>query len=130
MYEISREPLNGFASNSHERRVWSFARTNLKVKVLSAACVRFMCGKTSLASSFDCFSLILHFVPSLLITDRYLLTAHMRGRKSRKTGDDPQNLEWGGALMPIVYSEFIIFHNFKHQNTPVQAKNSFFRRWA
>ena len=33
VYEISREPLNGFALNSHERRVWSLARTSLKVKV-------------------------------------------------------------------------------------------------
>jgi len=64
-YEISREPLNGFAPNSHGRRVWSLARTSLKVKVkgqghhkqrrhfssLSATCVRFMFGKTPLASS-------------------------------------------------------------------------------
>ena len=64
--EISREPLNGFAPNSHGRRVWSLARMSLKVKVkgqrsrspwtktafsaLSAACVRFVFGKTSLAS--------------------------------------------------------------------------------
>ena len=54
-YKISREPLNGFAPNSHGRRVWSLARTSLKVKVksqsyqekwhfsaLSAACVRFV----------------------------------------------------------------------------------------
>jgi len=33
VYEISREPLNGFAPNSHGRRVWSLARTSLKVKV-------------------------------------------------------------------------------------------------
>jgi len=26
MYEISREPLNGFAPKSHERRVWSLVR--------------------------------------------------------------------------------------------------------
>ena len=31
--EISREPLNGFAPNSHGRRVWSLTRTSLKVKV-------------------------------------------------------------------------------------------------
>ena len=31
--EISREPLNGFAPNSHRRSVWSLARTSLKVKV-------------------------------------------------------------------------------------------------
>jgi len=28
-----QEPLNGFAPNSHGRRVWSFARTSLNVKV-------------------------------------------------------------------------------------------------
>ena len=33
VYEISREPLNGFAPNSQERRVWSLARVSLKVKV-------------------------------------------------------------------------------------------------
>jgi len=36
VHEISREPLNGFAPNSHRIRVlrtWSLARTSLKVKV-------------------------------------------------------------------------------------------------
>ena len=33
VYEISREPLNGFAPNSKGRCVWSVARTSLKVKV-------------------------------------------------------------------------------------------------
>jgi len=33
VYEIYREPLNGFAPNSQERRVWSLARINLNVKV-------------------------------------------------------------------------------------------------
>jgi len=61
--EISREPLNRFVPNSHGRHVWSLAWTSLKVKVtsdkkwdfsaLSAACVWFMFGKTSLASSFN-----------------------------------------------------------------------------
>jgi len=32
-YEISLEPLNGFAPNSNGRRVWSLIRTSLKVKV-------------------------------------------------------------------------------------------------
>jgi len=55
VYEISREPVNGFVPNSHGRRVRSIARTSLKVKVkcqghqgqkrnfsaLSAACVPF-----------------------------------------------------------------------------------------
>jgi len=71
VYEISREPLNGFAPNSQGRRIWFLARTSLNVKVkgqghegqknnifpaLSAACLRFMFGKTSLASSFLFFS--------------------------------------------------------------------------
>ena len=67
VYGTSCEPLNGFAPNSHGRRVWSIAQTSLKVKVkikgqghqgqkqhfsvLLAACMRFMFGKTSLASS-------------------------------------------------------------------------------
>jgi len=33
VYEISREPLNGFAPNSHERRVLSLTRTSLNVRV-------------------------------------------------------------------------------------------------
>ena len=37
--QISLEPLNGFAPNSHGRRVWSLARRSL---------IRFMFGKTSL----------------------------------------------------------------------------------
>ena len=32
VYEISQEPLDGFAPNSHGRRVWSLAWTSLKVK--------------------------------------------------------------------------------------------------
>jgi len=68
VYEISPEPLNGFAPNSYGTRVWSLARTSLKVKVkvtrdkktafsaLSAACAQFMFGKTCLAcSSFSVF---------------------------------------------------------------------------
>jgi len=55
VYEMSQEPLNGFAPDSHGRRVLFLALTTLKVKVtrdkkrhfsaLSAACVRFMFGK-------------------------------------------------------------------------------------
>jgi len=70
VYGISREPLNGFAPNSHGRRFWSLARTSLKVNVkghghhgqkrhlsaLSAACVRFVFGKTSFASSLTLHS--------------------------------------------------------------------------
>jgi len=33
VYEISREPLNGFAPNLQGQRVWSLARTSLNVKV-------------------------------------------------------------------------------------------------
>ena len=33
VYERSRETLNGFAPNSQGKRVWSVARTSLKVKV-------------------------------------------------------------------------------------------------
>jgi len=33
VYDICREPLNGFAPNSHERRVRSLGRANLNVKV-------------------------------------------------------------------------------------------------
>ena len=63
IYEIYREPLNGFTPNSHERRVWSLAWMSLNVKVkvkgqghkgqktafsaLLEACVRFMFGKNT-----------------------------------------------------------------------------------
>jgi len=33
VYEISREPLNGFSPNSQGRRVWSTVWTSLNVKV-------------------------------------------------------------------------------------------------
>ena len=33
LYQIYREPLNGFATNSHGRHVWSVDRMSLKVKV-------------------------------------------------------------------------------------------------
>jgi len=33
VYEISPEPLNGFAPNSQARRVWFLVRTSLNVKV-------------------------------------------------------------------------------------------------
>jgi len=69
VYEIYQKPLNRFAPNSQRRRVWSLDRASLKVRVkvqghhgqkrhfstLSVACVRFVFGKTSLASS--CFHL-------------------------------------------------------------------------
>ena len=67
--QTSPEPLNRFAPNSHGRHIWSLAWTSLKVKVtgeghqgqkttflaLLAACMQFMFGKTSLASSFKSF---------------------------------------------------------------------------
>jgi len=66
VYKISREPLNGYVPNSQGKRVWFLAQTSLKVKVkgqghqgekthflaLSTACMRFISGKTSVASSF------------------------------------------------------------------------------
>ena len=70
VHEISRKPMNGFAPNSHGRRIWSLARKSLKVKVKdqksrSPGTVngtfrsfrRFMFGKISLASSLCYFSL-------------------------------------------------------------------------
>jgi len=66
VYEVIRELLDGYVPNSHERCVWSLDRTSLNVKVkgqssrspgtktefsvLWTACVRFVVGKTSLAS--------------------------------------------------------------------------------
>jgi len=64
VYEISLEPLNGFAPDSHRRHVWSLTRTSFKGKVKGqghqgqkrhfsaplAACMQFTFGKTSLAS--------------------------------------------------------------------------------
>ena len=56
VYEISREPLNGFARNSQRKRVWSLDRASLKVKIkgkghqgqkafLRPVWLRFMFGK-------------------------------------------------------------------------------------
>jgi len=65
VYEISLEPLNGFVPNSHGRHIWSLTQMSLKVKVkgqghqeqhfsaLSMACMSFMFGKTSTASSLQ-----------------------------------------------------------------------------
>ena len=57
MYEITQEPLNEFAPNSHGRRVWSLVETSLKVKVTDkkrhfSTLLQFVFGKTFLASSF------------------------------------------------------------------------------
>ena len=60
VFKISQESLNGFAPNSQGRRVWYLARTSQgqgqghqgqkrHSSGLSAACVRFMFGETSLA---------------------------------------------------------------------------------
>ena len=38
LHEISRELLSGFVPNSQGRRVWSLARTSLKVKVNNNIC--------------------------------------------------------------------------------------------
>ena len=57
MYEISsREPLNGFATNSHGRRDgWSRARTTLKVKV-NFGYLRAVCLKNIFAPVFNFFA--------------------------------------------------------------------------
>ena len=76
VYEISPEPLNGFAPNSHGRHVWCLARMSLNVKVkgqghqgqtmafsaLSVACVWFSFSKTSSPSSSTCFMAVSSFV--------------------------------------------------------------------
>jgi len=59
VYEIRRELLNGFAPNSHGRRVWSLAQ---HFSVLSAACMQFMFGKTSSASSVIVYLCMFAFV--------------------------------------------------------------------
>jgi len=74
LYEITLEPLNGFAPNSQGRRVWSLTQASLKVKVkvkvtrdnkwhFSVACVQFMFDKTYLASSFIQFGSHLAILP-------------------------------------------------------------------
>jgi len=86
VYEISPEPLNGFAPNSHGRRVWSLARMSLKVKVKGqghqwqkrhffgpAAYVRFMFGKTSLASIFSVSALHIIACSSPLLWPPYVI---------------------------------------------------------
>jgi len=84
---MSREPLNRFAPNLQGRRVWSPAQSRLKFKVkgqghqgqkrhfsaLSAACMRFVFAKTSLASSF---SVHLRAVQSLTATLCGCLSQH------------------------------------------------------
>jgi len=76
VYEISQQPLNGFAPNSQGRCVWSLTRMSLNVQVksqghqgqkrhfsaLSAACVRFVFGKTSLALVIELRTFIVNTV--------------------------------------------------------------------
>jgi len=50
MYEISREPLNRFARSSHGPCSHEF-EVHQHFSALTAACMQFMSGKTSLASS-------------------------------------------------------------------------------
>jgi len=78
--EISLELLYGFVPYSQGRHVWYLVRTSLKVKgqghqgqkqhfsAQSAACVWFMFGKTSLASSF--FSLPKYVLKWLVLLSR------------------------------------------------------------
>ena len=54
VYEISREPLNGFAPNSQGRRVWSIARMSSKVKVNFGGLCAVYVWKKHLCSSFLC----------------------------------------------------------------------------
>jgi len=79
VYKISREPLNGFAPNSHGRRVWSpLGRVQGQRSKVKGQChqgqkngifgplgglrVRFMFGKTSLSSNLlSCISIYSHF---------------------------------------------------------------------
>ena len=74
VYEISRELLNRYVPNSHGSRVSSHTLTSLKVKVkgqghqgqkqhfsaLLVARMRFVSGKTSLASSCNKVKVICH----------------------------------------------------------------------
>ena len=96
-----------FAPDSHERRVWSLARTSLKVKdqghqeqqrhfsAISAACVRFMFGKISLASSLSCVLFV------------YLCRAHVYScmfiGHHRQKGLFPLVSRWHSALDIILH---------------------------
>jgi len=112
-----RELLNGFVPNSHGRCVWSLAQTSLKVKVkvkgqghqeekrhflaLSATCMRFMFGKTSLVSSFIC-NLIFDF----LFPIKFVFA---RGRCCHKTsGDDILNLYQCMSLHDFIASILLV----------------------
>jgi len=67
VYEISREPLNGFATNSHGRHNEFEGQGHQGQKHLldlSAACVRFVFGKTFLASSL-LFVWVMNYTSSL-----------------------------------------------------------------
>ena len=94
LYEISREPLNGFAPNPQGRRVWSLAQTSLKIKVkdkrsrspgtktafsaLSAACVRLMLGKTSFTSGF--FNVFVSSSTTTVLTNKDFKMSHWLSR--------------------------------------------------
>ena len=79
VYEISLELLNGFVLNSHRGCVWSdeFEGQGQRSRspgikrhfsALSVACMQFMFGKTSLASSFDNFYIVMfHYIAVFLV---------------------------------------------------------------
>ena len=86
------EPLNGFAPDSHGRRVWSLDQTNFKVKGdgqghrdkkrhFSAACVRFTFGKTTLACSLVCL------LPDLVFPVSFVHSQSIKERFPRVTFD-------------------------------------------
>jgi len=116
--EISPKPLNGFAPNSHGRCVWSLARTSLKVKVktswsagkklhfsaLSTACVRFMFGKTSLASSFQ--------------DVKYDFTTNLTGTGDRSVCE---MIDWVGFNAPLNTWQVISGTAFYGSNDPTDS---------
>jgi len=70
VYEISREPLNGFAPNSQGRRVWSLARMSLNIKVkgqgyhgqFQRPAGEGLCLEKHLCSNFTCLYVLYVFL--------------------------------------------------------------------
>jgi len=120
---VSPEPLNGFAPNSQGRRVWSLARTSLKVKVKRQ-------GKTSVASSFFlfygrpyvvvgrvlCFTPVIH---SLLIYYLFfaLLSSRLKNAAPRHLCQDVGR--WCNIITQIRRGPICIPYILRGENLPI-----------
>jgi len=74
VYEISREPPNGFATNSQRRRVWSLARTLMLDLIKSSLRVTMSAICATVSHPSSCLSMYRLFQYICLVCLRRILT--------------------------------------------------------